>query len=84
MSGKRIQQKVKDNGTVETYTQGNPQGSLDSFDVRLVTSPTHHKQATEFVLELADSVTLQLDGRKARTLLEVLNRHYDAVGDMSW
>lgn len=84
MTGKRIEQKVMDDGTVSTRTRGTPQGDLTNFDVSLTTRPTHHKKATEFVVELSEHVKLELTGRQAKTLREVLNRHFETVDDVNW
>lgn len=79
MSGKRITQKVLDNGAVLTRTVGEPEGELTNFNVSLLTQPPTHKKATEFTVEMDGGLCLKLDGRRARTLREVLNRHFDAV-----
>lgn len=79
MSGKRITQKVLENGAVLTKTVGEPEGELTDFNVSLLSQPVTHKKATEFTVEMDGGVSLRLDGRRAKTLREVLNRHFERV-----
>lgn len=74
---KRIKQKNV-NGTVVTRTTGDPRGTLPNFDVSVVSHPRQSKKATEMTVDL-DCVEVSLDGRQARTLYEVLSRHFEEV-----
>lgn len=75
---KRIKQDFFD-GKVNTFTTGQPRGGLPNFDVSVL-SPSHGQhRATELRLDFVRNgrrQRLDFDGRQARTLFEVLSRHF--------
>ncbi len=75
---KRITQRVNTNGFVETRTTGVPQGDRPNFDVEVVSPPSHYHQATTATVRFGNN-ELRLDGRQARTLSEVLSRHFEEM-----
>ena len=76
---KKIRQRIDGNGTVSTFTTGHPRGYAGNFDVAITSPPRHFKKSTEMTVEFGDGSYLQLDGRQARTLSEVLSRHFEEV-----
>ena len=76
---KRINQKRNSNGTIKTFTTGRPEGSLPNFDVNITSPPRHFKEPTEMTFSVGNKLSITLDGRQARTLNEVLNRHFEKV-----
>lgn len=76
---KRINQRINQNGTINTFTNGRTEGNLPNFDVFVETPPRNFKKSTEMLVSIGNGLTLNLDGRQARTLNEVLSRHFDQV-----
>ena len=76
---KKINQNKSSNGTVTTYTTGSPRGDLPNFDVQITSPPRRFKEPTEMTVSIGSLFSIKLDGRQARTLNEVLNRHFKKV-----
>ncbi len=80
---KRLQQREREDGTVVTRTSGQPRGDMPSFDVEVATPPRRSKKGTELAIRFRNNdgrqFRLTLNGRQARTLREVLDRHFDRV-----
>jgi hypothetical protein len=78
---KRINQTFE-SGKITTFTTGNPQGSLPNFDVT-ISSPAHGQhRSTDMTIEFEQGGRrrrLSFNGRNARTLYEVLSRHFEEV-----
>ncbi len=78
---KRIKQNYTDR-SVNTFTTGQPRGSLPNFDVSITTPDKSQHRPTELHLDFFQGGKrrrLNFDGRQARTLHEVLNRHFSQV-----
>lgn len=76
---KRIKQNLN-NKMAKTFTTGQPQGNLPNFDVSLTTPSNGQHRPTELRLDFVQGGKrrrLTFDGRQARTLHEVLNRHFE-------
>ena len=77
---KRINQNIK-NGKIRTFTTGTPQGTLPNFDVSITSgeSPRSHRRTElklDFMNDNGKRSRFTLNGRNARTLYEVLSRHF--------
>jgi hypothetical protein len=76
---RKIKQNKRSNGTVRTFTTGKVEGKLPNFDVEVTSPPRRFKESTEMSITIGDKFSFVLDGRQARTLNEVLSRHFDQV-----
>lgn len=75
---KRIKQTISEN-RIDTYTTGNPRGNLPNFDVNVTSFNPEFKKATEFNISYFQSGkrrVAKLDGRQARTIYDILDRHF--------
>jgi len=78
---KRINQNTE-SGSVNTFTTGTPRGSLPNFDVNITSPDSGRHRPTELSINYEQNGrrrTVSFDGRNARTLYEVLVRHFDVV-----
>lgn len=76
---KRIKQNTS-NRRVKTFTTGQPRGDRPNFDVSISSPADGQHRATELRLDFFQGGKrrrLTFDGRQARTLNEVLNRHFN-------
>jgi hypothetical protein len=79
---KRINQQFE-NGRVNTFTTGNPRGSLPNFDVSISSPANGQHRPTELSFDFEQGGRRRkftLNGRNSRTLYEVLSRHFSEVG----
>lgn len=77
---KRIRQTVQ-NGSVRTRTVGSTEGFIANFDVEAFSPASSLKKASELVLQLEGKKPIVLDGRKMKTLRDVLNRHFETLSN---
>lgn len=75
---KRIKQNYN-NGRANTFTTGQPRGDRPNFDVSVSSPSNGQHRSTELRLDFFQGGKrrrLTFDGRQARTLHEVLDRHF--------
>lgn len=78
---KRINQRFENN-SVNTYTTGTPRGNLPNFDVMVTSYSQSQHRPTTLSLDFEQKgkkYNFDFDGRNARTLYEVLTRHFEQV-----
>jgi len=78
---KRLRQTTQNDGTFVTRTSGQPRGNMPSFDVEVRSAPSAHKKGTELTVRFRNErdgkqYRVTFNGRQARTLREVLDRHF--------
>ena len=73
---KRINQYVE-NGRVNTSTTGFPQGGRPNFDVKIESPAFGQHRSTMLTVDVG--FEMEFDGRQARTLYDVLERHFKQV-----
>lgn len=79
--GKRIKQTFN-NGRVSTFTTGTARGNLPNFDVSIISPANGQHRKTEFDVSTYQSGKrrkFRLNGRQARTVYEVLSRHFNEI-----
>lgn len=78
---KRIKQEYNSRN-VQTFTSGQPRGKLPNFDVSIVSYNKDQHLPTELRLDFFQGGKRRrqsFDGRQARTLFEVLSRHFNQI-----
>jgi hypothetical protein len=76
-----MSKKIRQNdfgNRVRTFTTGRPEGDRPDFNVFMESSPRYYKKGAELVIE-HNGEEFEFDGRHARTIYDVLSRHYEAV-----